>query len=125
MLDAQKKMTQTREIMFRASGTRRKRAQEQDMIIITIGHAAEVRPTPLELGARAFLRWPTRKTSEIIKIHDLRASERLDLRHFSMKNQQKITDFRDFSDFRGCVSRAHGRYRGSCAMPLAWIGHDI
>jgi len=51
-----KKMTQTRKIMFRVSGTRRKHAQEQDMIIITTGHAAEVRPTPLELGARAFLR---------------------------------------------------------------------
>ena len=45
-----------REIMFRASGTRRKHAQEQDMIIITTGHAAQVRSTPLELGARAFLR---------------------------------------------------------------------
>ena len=51
-----KKMKQTRKIMFRVSGTRRKHAQEQDMIIITTGHAAEVRPTPLELGARAFLR---------------------------------------------------------------------
>ena len=31
----------------------------------------------------------------------------------------------DFSDFRGCVWRGYGRHRGSCVMPLAWVGHEI
>ena len=30
-----------------------------------------------------------------------------------------------FSDFRGCVWRGYGRHRGSCVMPLAWVGHEI
>ncbi len=30
-----------------------------------------------------------------------------------------------FWDFRGCVWRGYGRHRGSCVMPLAWVGHEI
>ena len=30
-----------------------------------------------------------------------------------------------FSDFRGCLWRGYARHRGSCVMPLAWVGHEI
>ena len=38
---------------------------------------------------------------------------------------EKLTLFGDFLEFRGCVCRAHRRHRGSCAMPLAWVGYEI
>ena len=34
-------------------------------------------------------------------------------------------EFSGFPGFWGGVCRAHGRHRGSCAMPLAWVGHEI
>ena len=36
-----------------------------------------------------------------------------------------LVDFGEFSGIRGCVCRAHGRHRGSCAMPLAGVRHEI
>ena len=36
-----------------------------------------------------------------------------------------FSGFSRFSGFSGCVCRAHGRPRGSCAMPLGGIGHEI
>ena len=34
-------------------------------------------------------------------------------------------DFQDFSGFREGVCHVYGRNRGSCAMPLAEVGHEI
>ena len=34
-------------------------------------------------------------------------------------------DFLDFPDIRGCVCRACGRHKETCAIPLAWVGHEI
>ena len=36
-----------------------------------------------------------------------------------------LDDFLNFPDFRGCVCRACGRHRETCAIPLAWVGHEI
>ena len=36
-----------------------------------------------------------------------------------------FSGFSRFSGFSGCVCRAHGRPRGSCAMPLGGVGGEI
>ena len=100
-----------------------KRAQPTERILITKYDAAEVL-IPVTLGT---FEVGLASNSKL----DLRAEIRPDDQEsvtFLLKNHQKIQKTIEkhyFSDFRGCVCRAHGRHRASCATPHAGFGHEV
>ena len=72
------------------------------------------------------IRKKSKKNFVLLDIFAVRAPEPQSSPDLANEPQRaKIMKNHDFPGFSGCVCHAHGRPRGSCAMPLAGIGHEI